>query len=118
MIWGSRVRRLALAMCEKDWKNLVERRKLAADGPVALHNYELAVDQKKTDNEQRLWILINKAESYFGLGLMDEYNKALTAAKEIDVNPGLILSFEDQVEKIRTIMHKYGDLINPAWKEN
>lgn len=35
------------------------------------------------EKEQKFWILVNKAEANFGMGIVDEHNNALSQATEM-----------------------------------
>jgi hypothetical protein len=50
------------------------------------------------------------------LGEFDKYQSAILDAKAIPHEQWMMDSFEDQVIRLRALLEKNGDLLNPAWK--
>lgn len=117
MIWASRTRREVLKMCEKDWHELTDRKHREARESVMRENGNISADQEAVETEEKFWIQINKAEAHFGLGEMEEYKIALSTAKEIEHPDWRMKVFEEQINNLRKLMKKYGDLLNPPWVE-
>ncbi|HEV7330040.1 MAG TPA: tetratricopeptide repeat-containing protein [Flavisolibacter sp.] len=116
LVLANRIRREVLNMCEKDWQRL-ESKQGTAKEKLANENPDLAASQKQMENEQRFWILVNRAEAHFGLGEMDAYNEAKLQASQLPHEPWMMASFEDQVEKLRVVLQKHGHLLQPVWME-
>jgi hypothetical protein len=117
MIWANRIRRNVLKMCEKDWKDITERKdRMELKAMVA--SFDKPADYNLTDaNEQMFWILVNLAEAHYGLGEMDDYRKALERVKEVNPTEWMMKSFNDQHVLLQELLTKYGDLLSPPWKE-
>lgn len=116
MILANRIRQTVLQLCEKDWTKL-ERKSLQAEiAPLPLHD-DLAADQQRIDNEQRFWILVNKAEAHFGLGEMAAYKAAWSQAEDVEHSIWMMKAFTDEVEKLRILLRTYGHLLPGGWSE-
>jgi tetratricopeptide (TPR) repeat protein len=116
MVWANRFRRQVLKMCERDWKEINDRKdrmelKKGTGDPANPMEYD-----KEEDNKQIFWILANKAECHYGLGDMEEYQKAFAKAQSVDHTEWMMKAHDDQHAKLRDLMKKYGHLLNPAWK--
>ncbi|HUR10477.1 MAG TPA: tetratricopeptide repeat-containing protein [Flavitalea sp.] len=116
MVWASRIRRQVLKMCERENNEITEREKR---DPLTWkeETANLSAEQKLIDTEEKFWILVNQAESHFGLGNMKEYRMALEAAKEVDHTEWMMKSFEVQISELGELMRSFGHLLNPPWKE-
>ena len=114
MAFASRVRRRALTICERDLSALKEREdREAAKGGVL--SGEEAERRKADINEQRFWILANRAEAYFGLGEFKAYKESLSGASALEHEAWMMESFNDQLARLRKLLEKYGNLMNPKW---
>ena len=111
MILANRIRQNVLRMCDRDW-NTLETHSLE---PMPA-NDQLVVDQKIIENEQRFWIQVNKAEAHFGLGEIEAYKEAKAKAETIKHADWMMKAFTEEVEKLRILLNKYGDLLSPAWQ--
>lgn len=111
MILANRIRSTVLEICEKDWREYENK-----VDPLPEDN-QLALEQKALDNEERFWIQVNKAEAHFGLDEIDAYEAAWQKAGTIPHNPWMMKAFTDEVEKLRLLMRKYGNLLPSGWKE-
>lgn len=114
MVYASRTRKRVLEICQKDWDKLLAREK--PGNQLAGDNEELA-REKEYIEEQKFWILINRAEAYFGLADFEQYRQAREAAAAIPHAGWMMEAFEQQVVKLRALMQKSGHLLNPAWVE-
>lgn len=111
MINANRIRRETLRKCDRDWQRLSERKY----DEMAMDN--IAIDQRALDYNEQFWILVNKADAYFGLGEMDAYKEALAKAREYKVDAWMMESFTTQINKLRPILQLYGHLLPGGWKE-
>ncbi|GEO07740.1 hypothetical protein SAE01_02360 [Segetibacter aerophilus] len=111
MILANRIREVTLRLCEQDWKKYAENTS-AEKEEVMQQDNELAATQKAIENEQKFWILVNRAEAYFGLGNKEAYVEAREQAKQIDHKPWMLEVFDEQVEKLDELMNKYGHFLN------
>ncbi|GAB1452634.1 hypothetical protein MASR2M47_26900 [Draconibacterium sp.] len=118
MVFANRIRRQVLKMCEKDWNEIMERKNRITSKMESGNIANFANYNELNDNHELFWIQVNKAECHYGLGEMDDYNKALAAAKEIDHVDWMMKAFENQQIKLQALMTKHGDLLNPPWKED
>jgi hypothetical protein len=117
MVWANRVRRQVLRMCERDWKEISER-KDRLEQKAMLAAFDKPADYNLTDEtEQMFWILVNEAESHYGLGNMAEFQAALAKAKALDPADWMMKSFNDQHVELRELLIKHGHLLTPEWKE-
>lgn len=117
MILANRIRRTVLQICEKDWAAL-ESQSLSNNIEAIPKNDELATEQKALENEQRFWILVNKAEAHFGLGEIAQYEAAKSQAQAVPHGAWMMKAFTDEVEKLTVLMQKYGHLLQPVWSVN
>ena len=116
MVWANRIRKQVLRMCDKDSKAIQEREQRTLQQTKKPEDESLSAVQREQDEEQKFWILVNRAESYFGLGQFEEYEKASAEAKELPHNASMMKSFEEEIAELTMLMEKYGHLLNPAWK--
>ena len=81
MVFANHVRQRVLVICERDWADILKRE---ADEAARTSTASAKDIQKQKDynNEQKFWILVNKAEAYFGLGRFEEYKAAVEEAKK------------------------------------
>jgi hypothetical protein len=104
-------------MCEKDWNELTDRKRREAKQVVMRENGNISADHEAVETEEKYWIQVNKAEAHFGIGEIEEYKIALATAKEIEHPDWRMTAFEEHINKLRQLMKKYGDLLNPSWVE-
>lgn len=114
MVYANYTRQRILTLCEKDWNDITKRE--SADS-----NNKLSEEERQTRqdyyNEQKFWILINKAEAHFGLGEFDPYRNAREQANAIDHADWMMRSLDEQIIKLRKLLIAKGDLLNPKWIE-
>lgn len=112
MIWASRIRREVLEMCDEDWKASEERKNKNAFSAVSMLDQKLVGGRDNNEDEERFWILVNKAEAYFALGQKAEYDAAVDEALKIEHTPWMLKSFTDQLEELTGLLKKHGHYIN------
>ncbi len=117
MMWANRYRSEVLDFCEKDLKELTDRKKNNADSISILKDGNMAMSQQKIQNEEEYWILVNKAEASFGRGETDEYKKADALARALEPTPWLLKSYEEQLGDLKKLLLQFGHLMNPPWKQ-
>jgi hypothetical protein len=115
MINANRTRQRVLMICHREWQAIHSPRDSNAKIVIMLEDKELSLTQKEEENEQKFWILVNKAEAHFGLGELEEYKKAIAEAKTIEHSPWMMNSFEQQVIRLKALMEKLGHLLDPPW---
>ncbi|MFT4152684.1 tetratricopeptide repeat-containing protein [Parafilimonas sp.] len=114
LIFANRVRHRILHICESDWNDIMQREAGETAGPGDADANEIQ-KQKNYNNEQKFWILVNKAEAYFGLGMFDEYKQAVGQAQTIEHADWMMQSFREQVDKLKILLNKYGSLLEKPW---
>ena len=114
MVVANRVRSRVLMICNRDWEELTKRE---ADEQARTSTASAEDIQKQTDynNEQKFWTLVNKAEAHFGLGEFEEYKKTIQQATAIPHSDWMMQSFQEQVDKLRVLLDKYGTLLETPW---
>ena len=114
MVFANRVRTRVLIICDRDWQELTKRE---ADEQARITAASPEDIQKQNDynNEQKFWILVNKAEAHFGLGEFEEYKKAVDQASTIPHSEWMMQSFREQGEKLHVLLNKYGNLLESPW---
>lgn len=114
MIYANYTRQRVLFLCEKDWADISKREKAESN---SLLPQDDRVARQYYYDEQKFWILINKAEAYFGLGEFDNYRKAREDAAAIGHADWMMKSLDEQIAKLRKLLIAKGDLLNPKWVE-
>jgi hypothetical protein len=114
MVFANRVRTRVLMICEKDWAEIAKREDDEAKR-VSNASAEDIQKQKEFNNEQKFWILVNKAEAHFGLGEFEAYKRAVEQAEKIDHVEWMMQSFKDQVSRLQALLQKYGNLLETPW---
>lgn len=104
-IWANRIYSDVLAICDRDWQQLLNRNKSVGDASEA-EIEQITATQKVVEDEQKFWILVNKAEAHFALGQTAEYEAAKTAAIAIEHEEWMMESFTLQVDKIAQLLKK------------
>ena len=104
-----RTRREVLVMCDRDWKMLKARQdklKESLRGKQHLNTLEEAANR-----EQMFWVLINRAEAYFGLDNMAGYKKALVEAKKLEHEDWMMESLKEQIKKLQKMKRMHQKII-------
>ncbi|MBC7827807.1 MAG: DUF4071 domain-containing protein [Chitinophagaceae bacterium] len=114
LVYANHTRRRVLYICEKDWDDVSKREDRESKD---LEENEDIKRQRLFNAEKKFWICVNRAESYFGLGEFEKYNKAVEEAAAIPHQQWMMDSFTDQVARLRELLSKSGHLLNPAWRE-
>lgn len=108
MVNARRIRKEVLIMCDNDWGLITARQEKIKEGRQ--NNPEFTKSQLLADEQQMFWILINRAEAYFGLGNIEAYKEALAAAKKLDHEEWMLESLKEQISKLKKIQN-YTELI-------
>lgn len=106
IVYAKRTRREVLTMCDKDWSEIAARQSSTAMQEGLQKNDPFSLNQQKADKQQMFWIQINRAEANFGLGDMDAYNKAVADAEKMEHEDWMMLSLNEQVEKLKKLKEK------------
>jgi len=114
MVYANYTRQRILFFCEQDWNDITKREN--ADSNTKLPEGDRKTRQAYYD-EQKFWILSNKAEAHFGLGEFEAYRKAREQAAAIDHADWMMQSLDEQIIKLRKLLIAKGDLLNPKWVE-
>ncbi len=96
-VWGRRVYQDVLALCDRDWQQITDRKEAVANAASPTEIQQISATQKGFEDEQKFWILVNRAEAYYSMGNQDEYEKAKTAAAAIDHDDWMMESFTQQI---------------------
>ena len=103
-VWANRTRRDVLDLCAKDWADINDQTDHVTNRNLPPSDDDFAYDQLSSLSEQRFWILVNKAEAHFGLGEMEEYEKAVSDAKAVDHEDWMMASFTNQVALLKEFL--------------
>jgi hypothetical protein len=117
MVFANRIRRQVLNMCDKDMKEIMDRKNRMALKMNAGDDIKPTGYNESDDNEQIFWILVNKSECHYGLGETEEFKTSLAKAKEAEHSEWMMKAYDDQHVLLRELMVKHGHLLNPAWSE-
>lgn len=102
-IWANRIYRDVLSVCERDWQQIMTRDKSVGNASEA-EIEQVTATQKIIEDEQKFWILVNKAEAYLALGEEAAYTASKTAASAINHEEWMMESFTMQVDKISGLL--------------
>ncbi|WP_266363277.1 TRAFs-binding domain-containing protein [Tellurirhabdus rosea] len=102
-VWANRTRRDVLEICEQEWDQLMRREMAATQAGAAAEN-ALSQDHQASANELKFWILVNKAEACFGLGMTEDYTEFRDQAEQIGHEPWMMKSFTDQIERLKKVL--------------
>ena len=102
-IWANRIYLDVLSVCERDWQQIMTRDKSAGNASEA-EIEQVKATQKIIEDEQKFWILVNKAEAHLALGEEAAYTAAKTAAAAINHEEWMMESFTMQVDKISRLL--------------
>jgi tetratricopeptide (TPR) repeat protein len=114
MVFANRVRTRVLMICGWDWEAIVQRESAEVANTVTL-KAEDAQKQTVYNDEQKFWILVNKAEAHFGLGEFDAYREAIEEAKKFPHTDWMFQSFNEQISKLHLLLSKHGHLLETPW---
>jgi tetratricopeptide (TPR) repeat protein len=114
LIYSNRTRVDVLSICDRDWKQIIERES-KADHKVKSYDDDLLTDEESSDEEKKFWILVNKAEAYFGLGEFEKYKEAKAAAEKMPHEEWMMNSFREQLQFLGNVLKNIGHLLRPQW---
>ena len=100
LVWANRFRRDVLMLCDRDAANNLKRETMASGADT------VSKEQDELLNEQKFWILVNKAEAHYGLGEMPEYEAAAVAASKVVHEDWMMESFTRQLQKLGKLLEK------------
>lgn len=100
LVWANRIRKEVIELCERD----IQKMTLMED-KVSASNAAISEEQQEMMDDQKFWIAVNKAEAYFGLNNMQQYEEAAAAAKLVKHEEWMMESFTRQLEKLGKLMH-------------
>jgi tetratricopeptide (TPR) repeat protein len=103
-VWARRIRDDVLDICNRDWQEITTSSKQLARREPMEENEDVSKDQQNTINTQKFWILVNKAEAYFGLGQLEAYEKALDQANVVPHEDWMMESFTNQLTKLKKLV--------------
>ena len=104
-IWANRMYKDVLSLCDKDWQQIVTRNK-SVDTASEAEIQQITATQHVIEQEQKFWILLNRAEAYFSLGNDLEYLNAKTTAQAITHEDWMMESFTQQIDRLAIILKK------------
>jgi hypothetical protein len=110
LVFANRLRRDVLKLCDRDLETYRKLEQSAASSGVQL---------ERADRERKFWCLATKAEALFGLGELDAFTQTRTEANAYasanNLAGWMMGSFLTQVGRLKAILDKHGDLMNPSW---
>ncbi|HWE35929.1 MAG TPA: TRAFs-binding domain-containing protein [Isosphaeraceae bacterium] len=119
LVLANRTRREVLGLCDRELEAIEGRRQEAGRAAAGARPAiaELAEAQKKTDWEREFWCLATKAEAYFGLGQLPDYEKTRDSALAIDPKPAgwMVETFDAQIKRLKQLLEAHGHLLEPPW---
>ncbi len=112
MVLASRIRRKVLLLCDENWEQIMQRESRQVGMPAPQGDQELSADNLIARDEQKFWILVNRAEAHLGLGNYTEYKRASEAAKKIAHTDGMWQAFDEESSELKELIKEYGHLVN------
>ena len=113
LIFAHRTWKRVLYLCDRDWTLIQEKEK--NDQSLIHDDTKDGQELQEYYNSQRYWILVNRAESYYGLGDFAAYRKYEEESKNIPFHPWQQESFTEQIGKLASELKKVGHLLEPKW---
>ena len=113
LIFAQRTWKRVLYLCERDWKMILQKEQ--NDQNLINDGTKDGKELQEYYNTQKYWILVNRAESYFGLGEFDSYRKSLEESNNVPFHQWQLKSFTEQISKLAAKMKKVGHLLEPKW---
>lgn len=113
LVFAQRTWKRVLYLCDRDWKLIQEKEK--NDQALITDGTKDGQELQEYYNSQKYWILVNRAESSFGLGDFDTYREALAQSKNIPFHTWQLESFTEQIGKLEAELKKVGHLLDPQW---
>ncbi|SEG04935.1 hypothetical protein SAMN03080598_02320 [Algoriphagus boritolerans DSM 17298 = JCM 18970] len=113
LVFAQRTWKRVLFLCDRDWDMIFEKEK--NDQTLINDGTKEGKELQEYYNIQKYWILVNRAESYFGLGDFDLYRKNRDASNNVPFHQWQLESFTEQIGKLAAEMKKVGHLLEPKW---
>jgi hypothetical protein len=113
LIFAQRTWRRVLYLCDRDWALFQDKEK--KDQSLINDGSKEGKDLQEYYNSQKYWILVNRAECYFGLGDFEAYRRYERESKNIPFHPWQEESFTEQIGKLAPELKKVGHLLEPKW---
>ena len=113
LIFAKRTWKRVLYLCDRDWDLIHQKEK--NDQNLINGGTKEGQELQEYYNSQKYWILVNRAESYFGLGEFESYRQSLNESNTIHFHSWQLKSFTEQIGKLATEMKKVGHLLEPKW---
>lgn len=113
LIFAQRTWKRVLYLCERDWKMILDKEK--NDQNLINDGTKEGRELQEYYNVQKYWILVNQAESWYGLGDFDSYQKKLEESKNVPFHQWQVESFNEQIGKLAAELKKVGHLLEPKW---
>jgi hypothetical protein len=113
LIFARRTWKRVLFLCDRDWDLFQEKEK--NDQTLINDGTKDGQELREYYNSQKYWILVNRAECYFGLGNFEAYRKYVAESKNIPFHPWQEESFTEQIGKLEPELKKVGHLLEPKW---
>lgn len=119
LVSANRIRREVLALCDRELTAIEIRRgqmeQAQAGTPAA--TAAIKEEQRRSDWELAFWCLATKAEAYFGLGEMANYEATRSQATSIDPTPTswMVEALDAQIHRLRVPLEAHGHLLEPPW---
>lgn len=113
LIFAQRTWKRVLYLCERDWKMILNKEK--NDQHLINDGTKEGQELQEYYNVQKYWILVNQAESWFGLGDFDSYQKKLDESNKVPFHQWQVESFTEQIGKLGAELKKVGHLLEPKW---
>lgn len=113
LIFAQRTWKRVLFLCDRDWKMIQTKEK--NDQHLIYNGTKEGTELQEYYNVQKYWILVNRAESYFGLGDFDSYQKSLIESDNVPFYKWQLESFTEQIGKLTTELKKVGHFLEPKW---
>jgi hypothetical protein len=114
LIYARRTWKRVLYLCDRDWKLINEKEK--NDQDLINDGTKDGQELQEYYNAQKYWILVNRAESSFGLGDFDTYKLSIQESQNVNFHPWQLESFTEQIGKLKAELTKVGHLIQPKWE--
>lgn len=113
LIFAQRTWKRVLYLCDRDWKMILTKEK--NDQALINDGSKDGKELQEYYNTQKYWILVNRAESYLGLGDHDAYRKCLEESSQAIYHQWQFESFTEQIGKLAAELKKVGHLLEPKW---
>ncbi|MDP2039948.1 MAG: hypothetical protein Q8S14_00635 [Algoriphagus sp.] len=113
LIFARRTWKRVLFLCDRDWEIMVQKEK--NDQLLINGGTKEGKELQEFYNRQKYWILVNRAESSFGLGDFETHRKSLQESNKVPFHQWQLESFTEQIGNLATELKKVGHLLEPKW---